>query len=138
MTARESHHAADWELRRNEFKNKAIELEFGGMPPEPEVLEIEALHFCGSGLKRAFRIYTGTKEHQLSFTLSVYRPLIDGKRPVLLTGDGCYDNLNDEVIAEALKRGFAIRNCPRNLHWIRTPIWSLWGLRVNNGFAKKK
>ncbi len=99
----------EWYLHRDEILLRCVELEFGGMPPEPEFLEVEHLHFSAPGKKNTYRIFTGRRECPVIFTLSVYRPTNDGtKYPVLLTGDGCYNNCSDEVIAEALSRGFNV------------------------------
>lgn len=99
---------ADWELRRGEILRDAVLTEFGGMPPEPEFTETEAVHRPGKGKLNSYRVHTGTKERPFSFMLQVYRPDREGKLPVVLTGDGCYTNCGDDVIAEANRRGFIV------------------------------
>ena len=35
--------AEDWEIRRAEMMDLAVGLQYGGMPPQPEFLDVEAL-----------------------------------------------------------------------------------------------
>ena len=100
--------AADWRARREEILAQAVELEFGGMPPKPEFLTVEQIHFAGKGKMNSYRIHTGTRERPFSFVLQIHRPALDGRLPVVLTGDGCYTCCGDEVIAEAARRGFIV------------------------------
>ncbi len=104
----------DWERRKEEFTKRIVDLEFGGMPPEPEFFEMEPLQMFYPGRKGKYRIFTGTKTNQMSFTMTVYRPTVEGRQPVLLYGDGCFSYLNDAVVAELLKRGYAIAVFDRN------------------------
>lgn len=100
----------DWEIRRKEIIEDAISLEFDGMPPKPEVFKVEQLNGGTRGkLPAFFKIHCGKKDKPFSFCFSVDLPDIEGKVPAVLTGDGCYTaNLNDKVIEEAHRRGFAV------------------------------
>ena len=100
--------AADWRARREEIIEQAVELEYGGMPPKPEFLTVEQIHFAGKGKLNSYRIHTGTRAHPFSFVLQIHRPALDGRLPVILTGDGCYTCCGDEVVAEAALRGFLV------------------------------
>ena len=105
-----------WRERRREIIEDNVSLEFGGMPPIPEFLRVETLWNGGPG-HSWYRIFTGTEAKPFSFTLEVFRPKDgddinavypkkDGKRPVLLCGDMCFDTLTDDVVREAVSRGF--------------------------------
>jgi len=98
----------DWLARRKEILNTAVEIEFGGMPPEPEFTRLEATHQPGKRKLNSYRVHTGKKENPFSFILQIFRPDTDGRLPVILTGDGCYTNCGDDVIAEANRRGFIV------------------------------
>lgn len=98
----------EWAVLREEVLNNAVEIEFGGMPPEPEFTSTEATHQPGKGRLNSYRIQTGIKKHPFNFMLQIYRPDADGRLPVILTGDGCYTNCGDDVIAEANRRGFIV------------------------------
>ncbi len=98
----------EWNKNRETIMTSVIELEYGGMPPKPEVFEMECIYISGAGGMDSYRIYTGSAEKQMSFVLQVYRPKTDGKCPVILTGDGCFKYCGDAVIEEANRRGFAV------------------------------
>lgn len=105
----------EWEARRLEILEDAIGLEFDGMPPCPEVFRVEPTHLRGKGATSSYRIHCGTKVQPFTFCFYVYRPDLDGKLPVVLTGDLTYTaNCNDDVIAEANRRGFTVVKFNRN------------------------
>ena len=63
----------------------------------------------------SYRVHCGRKDHPFTFCFYVYRAPVDGACPVVLTGDLTYDkNCNDEVIAEANRRGFTVVKFNRN------------------------
>ena len=100
---------ADWKRRRAEIIEDTIGLEFDGMPPAPESIRVEPTHVWGKGKTSSYRIHCGTKEHPFTLCFYVYRADLDGRLPVVLTGDLTYTaNLCDEVIAEANRRGFTV------------------------------
>jgi hypothetical protein len=98
--------AEDWKKRRKEILDSIIDLEYGGLPPKPEVFEVETLH-QGKAIV-SYRIKTGTNEKTMTFTMQLYLPDGNGPWPVVLTGDGCYRKCETEVINEALSRGIAV------------------------------
>ena len=118
----------EWKTQRNAIRDMIVDIGFGGMPPRPEVVEVEYLN----KFRRAepehetsnwIRIHAGTKEKQITFCLELFVPYVEGispggeggifkpltaeeKYPIVLTGDGCYCNMERDVVAEANKRGF--------------------------------
>ncbi len=111
---------SEWQENKKKILEKIVDTEYGGMPPRPEVVEFELL--CEE-LREVdpvcYKVYAGTKEKQVSFMLELHVPYVEGyspckfgpfgkdeKYPVILTGDGCYDNMDAGVIKEANKRGF--------------------------------
>jgi hypothetical protein len=90
---------ADWPRRRQELIKTAAELQYGKLPPEPEFLEVEPLYKGQPGKLDTYRIRTGTREHQVWFTMIVYTTKAPGKRPVVISGDGCYGFMNDLKVA---------------------------------------
>ncbi len=99
---------AEWRKHRTSLLETTVELEYGGMPPQPEFFEIEPIHYGGLGRMSSYRIFTGTKACPINFVLQVHRPNTAEKVPVILTGDGCYTYCGDAVIAEANRRGMAV------------------------------
>jgi len=126
--------AADWERRRRQIKETAIELEFGGMPPKPDRIRVERLTERGKGSTNCYRLHCYIDKTDFTFCFTVYRPDTDSKCPVVVTGDAMYNqNCNDEVIEEANRRGFAVVKfnrtefAPDMYHSERTDgIYPLW------------
>ena len=112
----------EWVTYKKELLEQIVDMEYGGMPPRPEYLRMEPLNSFRRGLSANwFKIYVGTKEKQVTFTLALYVPYVPGispgenadapfdpneKYPVVLTGDGCYGNMEEPVVEEAHKRGY--------------------------------
>ena len=98
---------SDWNARRARIAAELIDVEYGGLPPQPEYFDLENIHTPGPGRLNTYRIHAGRPGNNLSYCLQIYRPKKDGRVPVVLTGDGCYRYFNDTVIDEILSRGFA-------------------------------
>ncbi len=117
---------AEWPEYKKALREKIVDIEYGGMPPRPEVVWVERMSEIAPNAPRGryptwFRIHAGTKEKQLTFMMAVTMPWIkekipdelqpigpDEKYPVLLTGDACYRNLEDETVKEANRRGYLV------------------------------
>ena len=80
----------DWEKRRKEIYKYVVDLQYGTQPPKPEVFKVETVYMAGLGKLSTFRITAGTKEKQLSFTMTVFRTQKPGKFPVVIDGDMCF------------------------------------------------
>ena len=63
-----------WPARRREIYKQAVELQYGTMPPAPEVLEVQELYIGGKGHHNTYRITAGTKEKQVSFIAKLFLP----------------------------------------------------------------
>lgn len=110
--------AEEWYAQRDVLFNTICENEYGGMPPRPEVVRVTRLtHPRQDGGMNVYKIWTGTKERQLSFVLDITAPPapIDGsvKFPVLLTGDGCYTSCESDTIALANSLNIAVARFDR-------------------------
>ena len=91
---------AEWESHRKELAETAVDLQYGGMPPEPEFLEVEPLYH--SGRASSYRIHTGRKDHPFTFIMQIaWANGKIGKAPIIVDGDGCfpYVYLDDNVKA---------------------------------------
>lgn len=91
---------ADWPRRRQELVKTAAELQYGVMPPEPEFLEVELLYKGQPGKLDTYRIRTGTREHQVWLTMGVHTVKQPGKRPAVISGDWCWNTMNDRRVAD--------------------------------------
>lgn len=93
--------AADWKERRKELYGPCVELQYGGMPPEPEFLEVDPLCVPNTvGRMNIWRIWTGTRELPVSWTIYAHKPAGEGPWPVVIDGDLCYGCMQDPGIAE--------------------------------------
>lgn len=100
--------AEDWEIRRAEMMDLAVGLQYGGMPPQPEFLEVEALY--RSDRASSYRIHTGRREKEITFVMQIVWP---GKKmakyPVIVDGDGCFPYVYlDEHLALLREAGVAM------------------------------
>ena len=115
----------EWYAQRKELLEFVVDFDFGGIPPRPEVVYYEKLNHekpqRGADTAEWFRIYAGTKEKQISFLLEMYIPYVEGispkeggpwaegeKYPVVLTGDGCYANLESDIRYGFTQKGKAV------------------------------
>lgn len=79
----------DWVERRKEIYKSAIELQYGVMPPSPEVMRVELL-YTSDTRPSSFRIVSGTKEKQVAFNMYVFRADSKKKAPAVISGDMCF------------------------------------------------
>jgi hypothetical protein len=84
-----------------------VNIEYGGMPPKPEVQEFELL--CSH--RDAFNTYgitVGAGGRRFNFELQLFIPpnKKGARLPVVLDGDGCWRFYNDAVINSINERGF--------------------------------
>ena len=101
VTDRES-----WRARRGELLKTVIDMEYGGMPPEPKTLRVEELSITPPGGINCYRIVADG----YPFYLRIYKPSLPFRPPypAVLYGDGCWKYMNDAFIAEVNRRGFAL------------------------------
>lgn len=103
----------EWYAGRDQLFEKICGIEYGGMPPRPEVVKVVRLTAPRrDGGINVYKIWAGTKEKQVSFLVDIVAPAspIDGriKYPVLLTGDGCYNCCESDTIAMATSLKIAV------------------------------
>ena len=103
----------EWYSNRESLFNKICEIEYGGMPPRPEVVDVVRLTAPRTdGMANIYKVFAGTKERRISFLIDLSAPAgpIDGsiKHPVLLTGDGCYTCCESDTISAARDMGIAV------------------------------
>ncbi|MBR5881788.1 MAG: hypothetical protein IKZ16_08865 [Clostridia bacterium] len=102
-----------WEARRAEIYKQAVELQYGTMPPAPEVLEYEELYIGGKGHLNTYKITAGTKVKQVSFIAKLFlpdwgTPNLSALPPVIVDGDLSFGYAFDkEYLHAALDEGVA-------------------------------
>lgn len=105
--------AKQWQENREALRDAVLQFFYGGMPPEPTVYRLEVVEDNGRGGCNLYRIHTGSEDKQITITLRLYRPDLAGKLPVLVCGDGCWQEFNDETIHAALDRGYIVAHFDR-------------------------
>lgn len=99
---------AEWDARRRELAKDVIDLQYGTIPPAPEVFRMDTLYDGGD--TSSFRLTVGTKEKQTSFMLKVLWPTVktEGKVPVVVDGDFCFNySHNRDFLSPMLENGIA-------------------------------
>ena len=87
---------------------EVIDLQYGTMPPKPEVFQVELLYKGGKGRADSYRITAGTKEKTLSFRMQIFNPYEYKfeKMPVIIDGDACFVySFDKEFLDAALNEG---------------------------------
>ncbi len=94
--------AEDWAARRAELYASAVELQYGGMPPAPDFLEVELL-YGAQGTFRTYRIHTGTREMPVTFQMKLLLPGDGraGRYPCIVDGDMCFAYFMDKAYLSA-------------------------------------
>ncbi|MCX6971162.1 MAG: hypothetical protein NTV93_13560 [Verrucomicrobia bacterium] len=91
---------------------RIVEIEYGGLPPAPPntrsqlLHDYEVPHFHG-GRYQTHRLTSGQGDG-MSFGLNLLIPPGAGPFPVVLCGDACWRNADDQVADECLRRGFIL------------------------------
>lgn len=78
---------ADWPARRKELLRSAVELQYGGMPPEPESVDVHPLYDYPGGTERVYRVTVRWHGKALSFRIKLVLPEGEGPFPVIVDGD---------------------------------------------------
>ena len=101
---------SDWEERRKELIPTVIEMQYGQILPQPEILEIDPL--CvpnAAGRMNIWRITTGTKAKPVSYTIYAHKPAGQGPYPIVIDGDLCYGCMqNPEIAKKFTDRGIML------------------------------
>lgn len=93
--------AEKWQERRKEIYKTAVELQYGTIPPKPEVLQVEKLY--ESDVDGSYKIICGTKEKQISFRMKVIRPSKE-KNPVVVCGDACFHYMYESEYLDTYRK----------------------------------
>lgn len=97
----------DWNDRRKELFETAVNLQYGDVLPNPEFLEVDTLY---NGKNRiSIKITTGKRSKPISFYCKIILPNNETERaPFIIDGDLCFNSfLEDNFIKTATEKGIA-------------------------------
>lgn len=102
-----------WRRKRAEWLELVVNIEYGGMPPDPASVRAEMLHTTvarrfGDAKLWSYRLLTTGGAGPFWFNVNVLVPEGAGPFPVVINGDACWWSLRDEIVAEVLGRGYAL------------------------------
>ena len=104
----------DWHRRRKELRELLLDIEYGHLPPAGEVSsELLHPHQCDIGGLRAdystHRLLVEGGEAPFWFTVGLLTAQGgEGRRPVVVSGDGCWRYVTEAAVAEVLSRGYLL------------------------------
>lgn len=107
--------AAEWPKRSKAWRDLILEMEYGGMPPEPVSVEAESL--CRNRSRQltdhpknwSYRIHCSGGARPFSFNVRLLFPSTSsGPFPVIIAGDGCWLHLSNDIIHRVLDSGCAL------------------------------
>ena len=104
----------EWPARSAAWRDLIVELEYGGLPPSPDGIEIETL--CHSAVGRwpgkprlwSYRVHCRGGGQPFSFCVRILFPSTPGPFPAIVNGDGCWWYLSDEIARRVLEAGCAL------------------------------
>lgn len=100
---------SEWNKRRAEIYKTAIELQYGTMPPKPEVLKVDPLYIGRGYHPSTYRITTGKVGHTLSFDMTVFKASRSEKCPVAIDGDHCFGYVyKDDFVRDFVDHGVTL------------------------------
>ena len=105
---------AECRIAADAWRDKIIDMEYGGVPPEPAGILAETLvhsrlrHWPDAPNCWGYKVHCSGGEQELSFCLRVFFPSSGGPFPVVVSGDACWRYLTDEVIQHMLDQGLAV------------------------------
>jgi len=102
--------AADWRRRRRELFRTAVDLQYGVMPPEPEVLDVTPIYLANKPhALNSYRVTTGPKAHPISFIMYLHLPAqrVGEALPIIVDGDLSWHKcFNRDIIREIANHDF--------------------------------
>ena len=81
--------SAQWDERKKEIYKTAVELQYGGVVPEPEVLEVYPIYLNKKN-PSVYRITAGKRDKTVSFDITVFKAETGRALPTVISGDGCF------------------------------------------------
>jgi dienelactone hydrolase len=105
---------AEWPERARAWRALVADVAYGGLPPAPERVEVEALGasrvraFPGAPWLTGYRVTATIGAVEVAFVVRVLRPEAESPVPAVLYGDGGWWNLTEAVARRVVAQGIAL------------------------------
>jgi hypothetical protein len=105
---------AEWSDRSRAWSDAILAMEYGGLPPKPDGIDIEPLchsgirHWPGSPKLWSYRLHCRAGKRAFSFCVRLVFPSTLGPFPAILSGDGCWSYISEDMVQRALETGCAL------------------------------
>ena len=108
VTARE-----EWPVRSRAWRDMILDMEYGGLPPQPDSIETEALchsdvPWPGAPKLQSYRVHCHGGEHSFGFCVRILFPRAPGPFAAIINGDGCWWYMSDDVARRVVDSGCAL------------------------------
>ena len=106
--------AEAWPAAAQTWRNLIVEMEYGGLPPQPDAIEVEILcrsqvrHWPHSPNLWSFRIHCAGGAKPFAFCGQILFPQANHPMPAIINGDGCWWYLTDDIVKRVLENGCAL------------------------------
>jgi hypothetical protein len=104
----------EWPAHALTLRDTVVDMEYGGLPPKPDSIEIETL--CHSHARRlsgepknwSYRVHCHGGRVPFSFSVRIFFPASAERCPAIINGDGCWWYLSDDIIQRVVDAGCAL------------------------------
>lgn len=104
----------EWPACAAAWRDLIVDMEYGGMPPAPESIEVETL--CHSAVNSwpdipkiwSYRVHCPGGQRAFSFCVRILFPRTSGPFPAVVNGDGCWWYMSDDIARRVLECGCAL------------------------------
>jgi len=109
LTSRE-----EWPVPSRQWRDMILVMEYGGLPPRPDKIEIETLchsdvwHWLDTPNLWSYRVHCLGGEQSFSFGVKVLFPSTPGPFRAIINGDGCWWTISDDIARRVLENGYAL------------------------------
>jgi len=104
----------EWPARSLAWRDMIVDMEYGGLPPKPNSIEIETLCHStvrilpGTPKNWTYRVHCHGGQLPFSFCVRVLFPITPGPFPAIINGDGCWWYISDDVVRSVVDSGCAL------------------------------
>ena len=108
--------AADWGRRREQIKSLILDYEYGHLPPSPGNVAgkvKENYQNPDGSTEQNIHLTFGPEGQSMSLDVFLTVPAGKGPFPVIVKGDLCWERVKSEIVADVVKRGYALAEFDR-------------------------